>query len=254
MNRHEHALRTGFVVELELDRPAAHNALDSATLRSLETTCLELAAEPRLRAVLLTATGQSFAAGGDLREIREHANHLDAAPTLAAGRAALAALAALPVPVVAALDGAALGGGAELALAADVRFAGPLASLALRQARMALCPAWDTTRRLTQLLGYAAAAELLLLGLPASMERLAALGLARPAPRGARIEALEWAHTLDGIPPLALRANTRLLRAAYTDNAAAISAAERDVFTALFGQQEHREALAAFFERREPRF
>lgn len=252
MNRTDHAFG---VTELGLDRPSAHHALDLATLRELETTCLALATDTSLRAVLLTSSGPSFAAGGDVREIHGLLDETNAAAVVQdTGRAALAALGALPVPVIACLDGAALGGGAELALAADVRFAGPGASLALRQVGMGLCPAWFTTRRLRQLLGYAAAAELLLLGLPIDAARLAALGLARPAPEGARTEALAWAASLGSIPPLALRENTRLLRAAYTESAEAISLQERHTFQALFGQAEHREALAAFFEKRAPRF
>ena len=244
----------GTCVELQLDRPASHNALDLATLRALETACLAIAVDPGVRVAIVSAVGPSFAAGGDLREIRALAEAPDGAEeVLEAGRAALAALATMPTMTIAALDGAALGGGAELALACDVRFAGPSASLALRQARMGLCPAWDTTRRLTRLLGQAVASELLLLGQSQSAERLVALGLARAAPRGARLEALEWAASLAEVPPRALRENVTLLRAAYGAPAAATEH-ERRAFRSLFGGAEHREALAAFFEKRPPSF
>ena len=254
MNSIEHALPRGYVLELQLDRPAAHHALDADTLAQLRDACTAHASRDELRAVLLTSTGPSFAAGGDLREIRGLlADPTGADQVLDAGRDALRALGALPVPVVAALDGAALGGGAELALAADVRFAGPAASLALRQVHMALAPAWDTSARLSQLVGYAPAAELLLLGERIDAARMITLGLARPAPRGARVEALEWALALAEVPPKALRANVALLRAAYAGSAEQ-NERERRVFASLFGQAEHREALAAFFEKRAPRY
>lgn len=241
-------------VELQLDRPEAHNALDLATLGTIEAACTELADDTSVRVLLLTSVGPSFAAGGDLKEIQALCDQPDgAARVQEAGRRALAALANVPALTLAALDGAALGGGAELALACDVRFAGPDASLALRQARMGLCPAWDTTRRLSRLLGQSAAAELLLLGLPVRAERLSTLGLAHYAPRGAKLEALEWTHGLAAIPPTALRENVALLRAAYTDPTDS-SERERRGFTSLFGGAEQREALAAFFEKRPPRY
>lgn len=210
--------------------------------------------------MIVSAAGPSFAAGGDLREIRALCDEPEGpAQVLAAGRGALAALAALPALTLAALDGAALGGGAELALACDVRFAGPGASLALRQARMGLCPAWNTTGRLVRLVGQSVAAELLLLGQTQTAERLITLGLARAAPRGARIEALEWVAALGEIPPNALRENVALLRAAYRGAVAdpkelGDDERERRAFTSLFGGAEHREALAAFFEKRRPSY
>lgn len=239
-----------FCVELQLDRPGAHNALDLATLSAIERTCLELAGDASVRALLISAEGPSFAAGGDLREIRALCDQPDgAARVLDAGRRALDALAALPVITLAALDGAALGGGAELALACDVRFAGPSASLALRQARMGLTPAWHSTLRLSRRLGQAAASELLLLGRTANAERLITLGLCVPAPNGARQEALSWSEELAQIPAGALRANVALLRAAYAEPEG-LHERERREFSALFGGTEHRAALAAFFEKR----
>ena len=241
------------VALLVLDRPRAHNALDAQMLTALTAHCAALAQDPTLRAVVLTsAVPGTFCAGGDLREIAGlvAAGAADGACTVQeAGRRALAALTALPVPVLAAIDGTAFGGGAELALAADLRFAGPKARFALKQVAMGLSPAWGTTARLPRAIGAAAAMDLLLSTRTIDAAEMVRLGLALPAPREALASALAWVRSLEALPLTALRANLALLRSAYANEGSLVDAEQR-TFEGLFGGAEHRAALDAFFTRR----
>lgn len=232
------------VLEWVLDAPQRRNPLSAAVLDALAEVARAAATQHDLRAVVLSAEGPVFSAGADLRELRAALDAPAGAEAFRAhGMAALRALEELPVPLLCALRGSAYGGGAELALACDLRFMAPDAQLELRHVRMGLVPVWGSLARLRRLLPYPVAAELLLAAAPLDAGRAELLGVARRAddPRAA---ALAHAQRVAEASPAAVRAAKRLLRAQYHAVDADADGAE---LGGLFGDSDMRDAVARFF-------
>lgn len=248
--------RKGGVAIWTLDRPQARNALDAATFQALGMAIASAAADPQLRAIVLTADGDVFAAGGDLRELRGATSAQDAVRLADLGRVVCDGLADLPVPVIAALPGAAIGGGSELAVACDLRVGAPGASLCFKHAHMGVTTAWGVLPRLLSLAGHAAAARMLLTGHVVDAPEALRLGLldAVSGPgAGAVLDLAErWAGDVLRAAPLAVSGMKALLREATRSEA--LRALERETFVATWSSADHAEAVEAFFERRAPRW
>lgn len=245
--------RAGGALVLTLDRPAAGHALDEALIAALRARLDAAASDAALRCVVLTGSGRFFCAGGDLKAYRDLEDAAALERVFGAARALLDAIEAHPLPVIAAIDGFALGGGAELALACDLRVAGEGASLGFPQLRLGIIPGWDGMERLAGLVGRGSAMRLLLTG-----ERLAAgpaqaLGLVDVVAPVALDAALDVAARLDRAAPLAIRGAKEAMRALSLprDGSRAAAAA---IFARLWFTEDHREAERAFAEKREPRF
>lgn len=161
---------------LWLDRPAKRNALDEALLSDLRDAVIEARTTPDLRLVVLRSTSPMFCAGADLNDWADitpaRARHLSLL-----GARAFQELADLPVPVVVVVEGGALGGGFELALAGDIRIATTGARFGFPEARLANTPAWGGVPRLARLVGAGAALDLLLTGDPIGAEGAQRLGI-----------------------------------------------------------------------------
>src|SRR2546429_5490722 len=172
-----HVTRADAVATLTLDRPKALNALDAATLRELARAIRELRRDESVRAVVVTGAGEkAFSAGADIRAM--------AAMSAAEGHAysrlgheVLGRLEALPVPVVAAVNGIALGGGLELALACDLIVASEKARLGQPEINLGLIPGFGGTQRLVRRIGQTRARELIYLGHMVAAEEALRLGL-----------------------------------------------------------------------------
>ncbi|HTQ02283.1 MAG TPA: enoyl-CoA hydratase-related protein [Polyangiaceae bacterium] len=250
-------VRRGHAALVTIERPDRRNALDSATVGELGRVGRELVADPELRAVVLTGAGErAFCAGADLKE-REGMTDEAVRAMLDAYRSELAWLGNAPFPVVAALNGAALGGGLELALTCDLRVAAPHAVLGLPETSLGVIPGAGGTQRLPRLVGYARALELILLGTRLDADRALSLGLVnRVSPAGTHVveDALAWlAPVLDG-SPIAMRAALTAVRAATRLSLDAGLDAERQAYEACLASEDRREALRAFAEKRKPAF
>lgn len=159
-------------VVVTLDRPEKRNAIDRATVDALHAVCAELEADPRI--LIVTGAGGVFASGADIAELRERR----AADALAGINAhAFLRIAALPMPVIAAVDGWALGGGAELAYAADIRIATRRARFGNPETGLGIIAAAGASWRLRELVGEGRAAELLLTGRVVDADEARAIGL-----------------------------------------------------------------------------
>ncbi|MGJ7038563.1 enoyl-CoA hydratase [Shinella sp. BE166] len=161
---------------LWLDRPAKRNALDEALLSDLLDAAIDTRMTPDLRLVVLRSTSPLFCAGADLND------WADITPAKAQrlsllGAKAFQELADLPVPVVVVVEGAALGGGFELALAGDIRIATTQARFGFPEARLGNTPAWGGVPRLTKLCGVGTILDVLLTGDPINAERAERLGI-----------------------------------------------------------------------------
>ncbi|HEX6765392.1 MAG TPA: enoyl-CoA hydratase-related protein [Polyangiaceae bacterium] len=249
--------RRGAAAIVTLDRPDQRNALSRATVLELGREGAALAADDAVRAVVLTGSGdKAFCAGADLKE---RATMTDDAvrEMLALYASEFAWLERSPFPVVAALNGAALGGGLELALACDFRVAAPHAVLGLPETSLGVIPGAGGTQRLPRLVGYSKALELVLLGTRVGADEALAMGLVnRVAPAGVSVveDALSWlAPIVDGAP-VAQRAALYALRAARERPLADGLELERKAYETCLASEDRREALAAFAEKRKPVF
>jgi enoyl-CoA hydratase len=246
--------RDGDVAVWTIDRPEVRNAFDLATIEALAGAIRQASRDRSLRAVVLTGAGSIFASGGDLRELRTLKSRRDAGRLFAQGRALCDGIARLHVPVVAALPGPAIGGGAELAMACDLRVADPRAKLSFRHARMGVTTAWGRVGKLVALAGHAAASRLLLLGHDLDAQEALRLGLVDAVTEeGACVAtALSWARDAGKGAPAAVAGLKALLRGVTENSPARQLAQERASFVATWTGTDHDEAVEAFFEGRAP--
>ena len=246
------------IAVLRVNRPAARNAFDWAAQERFAELITITAADKSLRALIVTGTGdKAFAAGADLKQLANH-------PEAAAGRRltsimkpALQQMAALPFPVIAAINGDALGGGCEILTACDLRIAAPHARLGFVQVRNALPTGWGGAYRLVQIVGADRAMELMLTARIMSADDAQAIGLVhRVAPVGVDVRevAMAWAEEVTFWSKGALTAVKSLIHTAAIAPAAETNALEADLFTDLWPQPDHLEAVAAFVEKRAPHF
>jgi enoyl-CoA hydratase/carnithine racemase len=245
----------GAVGWIGLDRPARRNALRTADWQALGERCAEAVAIG-LRALVLHGSGGAFCAGADIDELAaqlgsgagfEESNRIVQATQLALER--------LPLPTLAMIDGACVGGGLGLALACDFRIASPRTRFALTPARLGLAYSPDDTARLVRTLGAARAKQLLMLGVAVDAEHARSWGLVDQVVDVDELEATATglAQRLAEGPPAALAAIKRVIAHAAGDPGIDRAEAER-LFAQAFGSAEFAEGAAAFLERREPRF
>jgi enoyl-CoA hydratase/carnithine racemase len=248
--------RHGHTAVWVVDRPQARNAIDEQVLDGFEAAVTAAEADSTLRAAVLTGEGDAaFIAGADLKLLRsaspEARSSLD-------GRmySLLARIEALPFPVIAALNGVVMGGGAEVALACDLRVAETDAAITFKQAAMAVTPGWGGLGRLASLVGRGTASKLLFTAQPMKSDEALRCGLYDEVVANGlgKIRALELADTIAENSPGAIADMKRLLTRVYRDGALASASEERSTFLARAQSADHAEALAAFFERRAPKF
>ncbi|WP_207538813.1 enoyl-CoA hydratase/isomerase family protein [Sabulicella rubraurantiaca] len=245
--------REGGTLILAIDRPEAGNALDAATIAALRTRLDAAAEDTTLRSVILTGTGRFFCAGGDLKAYRALEDREALETVFGSARALLDAIEAHPLPVIAAIDGFAIGGGAELAMACDVRVAGEGARIGFPQLRLGIIPGWDGLERLTRLIGPGRAMALLLSGKRLEAEEARGAGIVEMAAPVALPAARELAAALERAAPLAIRGVKEAMRALRETRPEARQVAA-EVFARLWFTADHREAEQAFAEKREAKF
>ena len=241
------------VVVLTVDRPATLNAIDAEVLADLEAAVATLEASPAVRVVILTGRGRAFVAGGDIA----HMARLSVSGGerwVRRGQAALRRLERLPQVSIAAVNGYALGGGLELALACDLRVAADTAQLGLPEVRVGLIPGWGGTQRLLRLVGPSRARDLIFTGRAVTAEEALRLGVVSRvvAPEGllAACHALAW--EICGASPSAVRAAKRALVEGADLSLDAALTEEASAWLENFGSWNRTEGLTAFVERRPP--
>jgi enoyl-CoA hydratase len=242
----------GAVGTVTLDNPPL-NIITAPAREEYMETLARVREEEGLRVLILTGAGErSFCAGADLQEEAE----LDAETVdrfIAEDRAVYDATQRLPVPVIAAVNGHCMGGGFELALACDIRIASTQARFRGAGVRVGLIA---STARLTRLVGVAAAKDVLLTGRTFDGEEAVRLGIASvvTAPDDLLAEARRWADTIAERAPLAVRRTKEAIEAAGDLSFAEALAVELEHFAYLTGTEDHKAALAAFFDRVPPEF
>jgi enoyl-CoA hydratase/carnithine racemase len=248
--------RHGSSLLLTLNRPHAGNAIDPDTARALDRELDRCATEAGIRSVVLTGAGRFFCTGGDVKRYRRIADPAQLNEAFDAIRALLDRIEHLEQPVIAAIDGFAIGGGVELALACDLRIAAPSAEIGLPQARMGIVPGWNGIERLVRTVGRSTAMRILLAGTRYRAEEALALGLVDdvPAAGSALDAAMAFAAGLDQTSPSSVREIKRLVAASIDLPCGDARSMARDAFAALWFAADHREAQSASAEQRPPRF
>lgn len=249
--------RTERTVTLTINRPEAFNALNEQVLRELRAAVLDAAAEPAVRAVVITGAGdKAFSAGADLKELRSMSAER-AHERLSAGQQVMRDIEQAPVPVIAAVNGVALGGGFELVLACAFPVLSTRASLGLPESGLGLMPGYGGTQRLPRVIGSQAAAHLMLTGSRLDAERAYQLGLT-PVPPAAPEElaaaAAAVAGTIAAQGPRAVRSILQALGAGQGAGLEAGLRVETGLAALAVGGTESDEGISAFLGRRTPAF
>lgn len=246
---------------LTIDRPERGNALGTTIARELSAALAELPTKHAgIRALVLRATPvvkgsrRTWIAGGDLKELAQLGTRSEAEAYAKMLNAFCRQLDALPIPVIVAVDGAAIGGGAELALAGDLRLATEASSWEFKQLKVGLAAGYGTTRRLVELVGLARAQDLLFRCLRLDAAEALALGLvSQVLPDEAALDAAIAAlcSELAELAPEALAAQKRMLKGAVSLHPGAAAGAELDAFGAIWRNPAHAKFLDSFSARRE---
>lgn len=236
---------------IELHRPDKLNALNRELLAELGAIARQLSEDPEVRVLLLTGAGdRAFAAGADIAEMHVQ-DRAGIRELMELGKGAAVALEEAPQPVVAVVNGFALGGGCELSLACDLVCAAESAQFGLPEVDLGVLPGWGGTQRLERRVGYGRARDLVLTGRRVPAAEALAWGLCDRVFPAARLreEATALAHTLVAKDPGSLSAGKRALRASALLSPAEGLAVETELFVELFDRPERVAAMGRFVRR-----
>ncbi|MGD9536157.1 MAG: enoyl-CoA hydratase/isomerase family protein [Alphaproteobacteria bacterium] len=250
------AERIGAVERLTINRPEALNALDAAVNAALKAAFERIAGDEGVRAVILTGAGEkAFVAGADIKEMA-NIGPREAEALARSSKAVHDAIARCPKPVIAAINGFALGGGFELALACDIRLAAETARFGLPEVKLAVLPGGGGTARLSRIVGPAIARALCLTGDMISAERAYQLGIVSELVPAASLAdlALKKAEALASLSPVALAQIKSVLDITANADLESALAAEAKAFALCFAAEDQKEGMAAFVEKRAPKF
>jgi enoyl-CoA hydratase len=244
------------VAVVTVDRPGALNALDLEHAQSLRDRLEELSADESARVVVLTGAGErAFVAGADIKYM-QGLGVLEGRRWGELGQRCAALLETMPKPTVAAINGFALGGGCELALACDLRLASTTARLGQPEVNLGIIPGWGGTQRLarTTTLGYAK--ELVFTGRMVDAAEALERGLVHAVhePGELRGKTAELAATLASKSPLALAYAKEAANLALQGDHRSNLETEARLFSMLFASEDQKEGMSAFVEKREARF
>jgi enoyl-CoA hydratase/carnithine racemase len=247
--------RQGHVAVLTLNRPDVMNARNRLLRERLAATCADLDGDDDVRVVVITGAGsRAFCTGLDLKEVEAERATQAAGDRIVGTVNDIAAVAAMRTPTVAAVNGVAVGGGLELALACDLRIAAETARFGLTEVKRGNIPGNGGTQRLPRLIGTAPALELLLTGALVDASRAAAMGLVGRVADDALDAAIEVAESIAQNAPLAVLAAKRAVREGSRlplDDALAL---EAELSTGLRSTEDWAEGVSAFAEKRDPRW
>ena len=247
--------RDGGLVRITLDRPDKLNALDQQVLVELGAALAEAARMDDARCAILTGAGKAFVAGADIAQMKP----LDEAGARAfseLGHRTLDALEQLPYPVIAAVNGFALGGGCEIALACDFIHASEKAKLGQPEVKLGVIPGFGGTQRLARRVGVAKARELVYSGMIIDAAEALRIGLVdavhAPDQLLAKVDAL--ATTIAEMSPFAVRAAKKVIREGEGLPLGPANRLEIDAFARCFSAEDQKEGMSAFLEKRPAKF
>jgi enoyl-CoA hydratase len=247
--------RADAIAVVTMNRPEALNAFNTVQLEELLAAMRQLGADDAIRAIVITGAGdRAFAAGADIKEM-EAKSPLEAKAFAELGHAVCAAIERAPQPTIAAVNGFALGGGCEIALACDIRLAAERAVLGQPEVALGIFPGWGGTQRLPRLIGSGLAKELIFTGRSVNAAEALRIGLVNAVHPAQELlsKARELAGQVAAQGPLAVRHAKIAINHAFGDTLGGFEQ-EQQLFALLFGTTDQREGMAAFVGRRKPSF
>lgn len=244
----------GHVAVITVARPEKLNAFDLAMLKALDAACAEIEVSEAIRAVIITGEGEAFSAGGDIKAWADMSPEGFGRDWVRYGHRVFDRLARLRVPVIAALNGHALGGGLELAGAADIRIAQPGIRIGLPETGLGMVPGWSGTQRLVRRFGAQAVRRMVLGGEIFPAETALALGVVdQVAGEGGALEAARaYAGTIAARGPASIEIAKLMISAAEGEDSEAAVETLGSILVAKTG--DLREGVAAFGEKRAAQF
>jgi enoyl-CoA hydratase len=248
--------KEGFIAVVTINRPKVLNALNDETIAELKSCFEDLEKEDGIRAVILTGAGEkSFVAGADIGELKEQDREGGVKRSLR-GQGVLLKIENLPKPVIAAVNGYALGGGCELAMACDIRIASEKAKMGQPEVNLGIIPGYGGTQRLTRLVGMGKAKELIFTGSIISAQEAHRIGLVdQIAPPDQLMEtAMKMANAVAGKGPIAIANAKKAINVSLDMDMIKGGEIEAKEFGALCDTEDMQEGMSAFFEKREPDF
>lgn len=248
----------GGIAAITIDRPKALNALNPATLDELEAAIHQVATSPEVRGAILTGGGvKAFVAGADISHLKDLRSPQEARRVARRGQQVYATISACPRPVIACVNGYALGGGLELALACHFRYAVKKAKLGLPEVKLGLIPGYGGTQRLTRAVGRGPATELILNGEPIGGEEALRIGLVNRVFDDKEAMLAAARETLGNIAargPFAVQLALEAVERGLGTTLAEGLEIEADLFGLACASEDGAEGTAAFLEKREPQF
>ncbi len=248
--RHERGILT-----VTIARPPV-NALDLALLQKLTALLEGVAEQEEVRAVLITGQGKAFVAGADIHSFAGHDSDSGPHPSLRLANDLFNLLEVLPKPVVAVVNGACLGGGAELAMACDLRVASTSATFGQPEIKLGLVPGWGGMQRLPRLVGKGRALDLMLTGRTVDAEEALSMGLVSEvtAPDHLLARAQQLGEYLASLPPLAVAVLKERVVRGLSDKQGQAIRDDEWAFNDLLASEDAREGLEAFLQKRAPQW
>lgn len=247
--------KKGGVALATVDRPDALNALSRMVLEALDGVIDAVESDPALRALVVTGAGRAFVAGADVAEMKTM-TPLDAEAFSASAHRIFARLEALAIPTIAAVNGFALGGGCELALACDWIYASSKAQIGQPETKLGLIPGFGGTSRLVRRVGLAWAKELVLVAEPISASEAARIGLVNRVfePEELLPAAMAAGEAIAARGPVATRLAKQVMQEGQGADVRVAHALEQRAFGLVFASDDRIEGTGAFVEKRAPDF
>ena len=243
--------KQGNVAVLTIDRPEALNALNSQVLCDLDAAISQVEADDEVRVVVLTGAGRSFVAGADIGEMVNF-SAIDGKKFGVHGGSIFLRLENLSKPVIAAINGFALGGGCELAMACDIRIASEKAKFGQPEVGLGITPGFGGTQRLPRIVGISKAMELILTAKVIKADEAKAIGLVSEVYPAEELmdKAMELANAICANAQIAVQESKRCIRMGMQTDIATGSAFEAEAFGVTCGTQDKNEGMGAFLAKR----
>ena len=243
------------IAKITINKPKVLNALDLEVLEELSCAVKDIKEDSEVRGVIITGAGRAFVAGADISTMLGN-TPLESKKFVDKGQKVFSEIENLKKPTIAAINGFALGGGLELALACDIRIASDNAKLGLPEVSLGIMPGWGGTQRLPRIVGIGLAKEIILTGNPINAERAEKIGLLNKvvAPEDLESSAIEMLEQIISRGPIAIGSAISAINMSLDVNLDSGLAYEKSMFSLCFSTEDSEEGISAFLEKKKPEF